>query len=190
MTHTLTLRSGWKPIFQTGLHDKKTTMTTDKKELIWVPQKFAKQYQDLEKPEKQSELLQRLLKEREDHMELDMQGLSDNTLQFQAYIVTHRAALAKAVKDEIDKLQELGEKSCEVSNGIRQASEAFSEKSLQPISDELTTIERRVDALDRRIKSINLSIPGSIMELARGLSQCNDTTKQLLRDLLNQGRGM
>lgn len=153
--------------------------------LIWVSKELEKEYNSFEDVSKQEAVIKKIIERKKIDIEQENEQLSDSLLQFKHTCLVHKRELEKVYHEESEKLYKLWEEMGDISSEvIRHARKVATE--ISPIKTAVSQLQSDISHLKKELSGLNFYIPDRLVEIASIVGKMDESTKTLLRDLLQK----
>ena len=150
------------------------------RELIWVSAVLAEEYKQLDSVEEQERLVKKVIENKRLDIEAEQELLSESVLLFKSVCLAHRKALQQVYEEQSDLLYKMWEEMGDVSTQIN--------SHVKQLTNQIKPLRNEVEELKKEINSLSLYVPDKFVSVVEQVSNMDDRTKVLLRDVLDMDK--
>ena len=156
----------------------------EEKDLVWLPKSIVDKVKQLDTVEEADKLIQEYIKKKKADFNDDLENLDEDVLLFKSVCLKHRNELKKVYDEQSDLLDKLWEDCGDMGSKIHRHAKALAEE-LKPITAEVNALKTSIHEVKRLLDTVNFYPPHTLIQVTESVARMDDSTKELLRDLLN-----
>jgi len=155
----------------------KETNAPEEKEIVWLPQSIAKKFNALKSIEEMRVLTRDVIERKRLDMTTEDRNLEDDVLRFKAFCLAHRSELSKVYNEECDLIEQMWEELSGKADATR--------SKIKGMAKEVNDFSRSVGDLKKQLGSLEVYQAERFLELANTVNNMDESTKDILRNVLN-----